>query len=322
MDCQEVIDQLYKYNALAILDYGAESKTRDEDILQTQQELLNAIEFAASNTSVPVVSSKLTGLVHNVVLENWQNGTLSKKQEDMYHLFCERVGAVCQRAEELGVGIFIDAEESWMQITMDHLVQKLMQVHNRQKPIVYNTYQLYRKDKLAQLKDDYKKSKEEGYILGAKLVRGAYMEKERERAREMGYESVIHESKEAVDRDFDDALLFCLDHYQEIALCCASHNVESNELLAREVVKRNIPRDHKHINFCQLQGMSDHITFNLAQHGFNVAKYVVYGPVKEVISYLIRRAEENTSVSGGMSRELALINQELKRRNIRKGLFK
>lgn len=317
LDCQEVIDDLYRYNALTILDYGAESKTRESDIRQTVEQLYDAVEFAASNNSVPAVSSKLTALVDNAILEKWQQGGLIGSERAEYDKFCERISGVCARAGELGVSIFIDAEESWMQVTMDDLVTRLMQIHNRERATVYNTYQLYRKDKLEQLKADFARSQKEGYILGAKLVRGAYMEKERERASDMGYDQIIHKTQEDTDRDFDAALLFCLDQYEALAMCCASHNLRSNQLLAEEVIKRGIARDHAHINFCQLQGMSDYITYNLAQSGFNVAKYIVYGPVKEVISYLIRRAEENTAVSGGMSRELRVLRAELKRRKIK-----
>jgi proline dehydrogenase len=163
----------------------------------------------------------------------------------------------------------------------------------------------------------YDRSRQAGYLLGAKLVRGAYMEKERERANEMGYPSPIHPTKEATDHDFDMAVRFCVDHYEHIALCNATHNEKSNYLMAQLIAERNLPRNHPHLNFCQLYGMSDHITFNLAKAGFNVAKYVVFGPVRTVIPYLIRRTRENTSVTGDMSRELAIVTKEVKRRGLR-----
>jgi len=181
---------------------------------------------------------------------------------------------------------------------------------------VYNTYQLYRHDKLEQLRSDYLTAVNGGYKLGAKLVRGAYMEKERERAAELGYESPIQPDKAATDKDFNQAILFCLDHYEDIAMCNASHNLDSVKMMVDEMIAREIPRDHKHLNFSQLQGMSDYITFNLANSGFNTAKYVVYGPVRDVVPYLIRRADENTAVTGEMSRELSLIVQEVKRRGL------
>ncbi len=317
MDCQDVIDHLYKYNALSILDYGVEGKSDEEDHDKTKNELINAIKFAASNNSVPVVSTKLTGLVDNDILIKRQSGEpMNVREKGLYKNFVDRVDEVCECAFKHKVGVYIDAEESWMQDAMDEVVRTMMEKYNVEEVIVSNTYQLYCKNKLDQLKSDHQKALADGYLLGAKLVRGAYMEKERDRAIEEGYPSPIQDKKEDTDRDFNAALMYCLDHYKTISFCCASHNSESNLLLAKEVIKRNLQRDHRHINFCQLQGMSDHITFNLAISGFNVAKYIVYGPVNEVIEYLIRRAEENTSVSGGMSRELQLISQEIKRRGL------
>ena len=317
LDCQEYIDSLYKHNTLTILHYGAEAKSTEEDIERTKEELIRSAELAASNNSVPVISCKLTALVDNEILERKQSNSLSSEGDlREYELFYTRISEICQRCYELGVGIFIDAEESWMQDAMDEVVNGLMEQYNKEKVVVYNTYQLYRHGVYDQLVQDHTIAQSKGYKLGAKLVRGAYMEKERERAKEQGYPSPIHMSKKEVDADFDKSLLFCLDHHEQIAFCCASHNQESNLLLAREVVERDIRKDHPHINFCQLQGMSDHITFNLAKAGFNVAKYVVYGPVNEVIEFLIRRAEENKSVTGEMSRELSLVKQEIKRRGL------
>ncbi len=316
-DCQETIDLLAQYNALSILDYGAESKSDEQELDRTEKELINAIEFAASNTSVPVVSSKLTSLVANEILEKKQLGeVLTKGEEEQYNRFVDRITRACTRAAELKVGVFIDAEESWMQDVMDDIVTDLMRTFNRERITVYNTYQMYRHDKLSQLRSDHLKAKEEGYILGAKLVRGAYMNKERARAEAYGYASPIQKNKESTDRDYNAAILYCIDHFEEIALCNASHNVDSVKLMAREILDRGLPRDHQHLNFCQLQGMSDHLTYNLAQGGFNTAKYVVYGPIKEVAAYLIRRAEENTAVTGEMSRELQLIRREIKRRKL------
>ena len=317
VDCQEIIDHLYSYNTLTILDYGAEAKTEEDDLDNTTQELINAIDFAASNNSVPVVSCKLTALVDNDLLIKVQNGNkLSSTEQDKYQRFIDRIEKACHRAHELGVGVFVDAEESWMQEPMDEVVTDLMSKYNRDQVTVYNTYQLYRHDKLDQLHQDFLKAESDGYILGAKLVRGAYMEKERERAEEMGYSSPIQKNKASTDRDFNAAIIYCLDRHEQIACCNASHNLDSTQLMVDGIIRRKLPRDHKHLNFCQLQGMSDYITFNLSQAGFNTAKYVVYGPVKEVVEYLIRRAEENTAVTGEMSRELKLITSELKRRGL------
>lgn len=192
----------------------------------------------------------------------------------------------------------------------------MMRRYNREKVVVYNTFQLYRHDRLQFLFDSYQLAKRGGYKLGAKIVRGAYMDKERKRATELGYPSPIQPNKEATDDAFNTAIRFCVDHYEEIGSCNASHNLDSARLQAELIVEKGIPRNHPHLNFCQLYGMSDHLTFNLAKAGFNVAKYVVYGQVKEVVPYLIRRAKENSSVTGDMSRELELVTKEVKRRGL------
>jgi proline dehydrogenase len=192
----------------------------------------------------------------------------------------------------------------------------LMEQYNKEKAIVFNTYQLYRNDKLAQMKEDHINAQKRGYYLGAKLVRGAYMDKERERAEEENYPSPIQANKEDTDRDFNLGIKYCVENYEEIASCCASHNLESNQYQAGLIAGKNLDRKHPHLNFCQLYGMSDFVTFNLAEAGYNVAKYIPYGPINEVIPYLIRRAEENSSVTGEMGRELAVVVKELRRRGI------
>lgn len=317
LDCQGAIDKLNQHNALTILDYGAEGKSGEDELDAVMLQTISAIELAASNNSVPVVSCKITGLADNELLVKLQTDEhLTKSDQYHYDKLISRLDQISSTAHELGVGVFIDAEESWMQITIDRLTTMMMEKYNHDQVIIYNTYQLYRHDKLEQLKQDYKIAKEKGYFLGAKLVRGAYMEKERNRAEEMGYPSPIHKDKAAVDRDFDEAVRFCVEHYEDIGSCCASHNEKSNLYQAERIERLGIDKSHRHLNFCQLYGMSDHITFNLAEAGYNVAKYVVYGPVKEVIPYLIRRAQENTSVTGEMGRELMLIDKEVKRRGI------
>jgi proline dehydrogenase len=317
LDCQKVIDKLYRFKALTILDYGAESKSSEEDLNSVMNETIRAVEMAASNISVPVVSSKLTGLADNGLLEKVQEGKeLDAGDQHDYNKFLERVNAICSKAHELGVGVMIDAEESWMQDTIDNLVDEMMGLYNKQKVIVYNTFQLYRHDRMAYLEKSYEKARNEGYMLGAKLVRGAYLEKERERAEERNYPSPIQKDKAATDKDFNAAIKFCVDNYEYVGSCCACHNLESNLYQAELIQQKGLLKSHPHLNFCQLLGMSDNITFNLAQAGYNVAKYVPYGPVKEVVSYLIRRANENTSVTGEMSRELDLIMSEIKRRGL------
>jgi proline dehydrogenase len=303
---------------MTVLDYGAEGKAREEDFDRTLEENLRAIRYASTNEGVPVISSKVTALASDEILEKFQSGKpLTESEIEAYNRVQTRIDRLCNAAFENGVAVFIDAEETWMQDTIDQLVKIMMERYNKKKAVVYHTYQMYRKDKLKSLLADHLEAQQKGYILGAKLVRGAYMEKERERARSMGYPSPIQDTKEDTDRDYDEGIRYCVDHYEQIALCNASHNAESNLLQAELIAAKGLPRSHAHLNFCQLMGMSDHITFNLAKAGYNVAKYVPYGPVKEVLPYLIRRARENTAVTGEMSRELGLIVSEMKRRGMK-----
>lgn len=315
LESQKAIDLLYDNKVQSILDYGAEAKSFEKDFNFTMNECIRAIDFAASNASVPIVSAKITGLARFGLLEDIQNGkTMTKEMRREYRNVLKRVDAICHVAQDRKVGVFFDAEESWIQDAIDHLVNIMMKRYNREQVIVYNTFQMYRHDRLQFLIDSFDKACEEGYMLGAKLVRGAYMEKERERAEEMGYQSPIQPSKKATDDAYNTALRFCIDNYEKIASCNATHNQESCLLMAELIAERKLPKDHPHLNFCQLYGMSDHLTFNLAAQGYNVAKYLVYGSVKEVVPYLIRRAKENSAVSGDMSREYGLVMQEVKRR--------
>ncbi len=317
LDCQVAIDKLYENNALTILDYGAEGKSTPEEHDEVKDQIIQSVKLAAANNSVPVVVCKLSGLADNGLLERLQKtGEISEADQMAYQKLYDRVDEICQKGNELGVGIFIDAEESWMQITIDRLAIDMMSKYNRTKVIVYNTYQLYRHDKLAQLKSDYQKSQENGYLFGVKFVRGAYMEKERNKALEMGYDSPIQKDKPSTDKDYDEAIKFCTENYKTIGSCCATHNEKSSLYQAELIDKLGIDKKHPHLNFSQLYGMSDQITFNLAEAGYNVGKYLVYGPVKEVIPYLIRRAQENTSVTGEMGRELKFIQTEVKRRKL------
>lgn len=317
LDCQRSIDKLYQADVLTMLDYGAEGKQSPAELDSVRDEFLRAIAFAASNDSVPVITVKLSGLTANELLEKVQAGAdLSDTLQRDWDRMRARLTTVCDKAHELGVGVFIDAEESWIQDSIDQLALEMMSIYNQEKVIVFNTYQMYRHDRLPQLEADYALSLNEGFLLGAKLVRGAYMDKERARAKALDYESPIQVDKEATDRDFDSALQFCIERYEQISFCCASHNAASNLLLAQMIDERGLNRTHTHLNFCQLYGMSDNITYNLADAGYNVAKYVPYGPIAEVIPYLIRRAQENSSVTGDMTRELALIEEEAMRRKI------
>lgn len=314
---QQTIDKLYKSHISTILDYGAEGKSGEEELEKVAQEFIRGVEFAASNVSVPVIAIKLTAIGENEILARKQSFTeLNDADQRIYDQMVNRLDRICKRANELEVGVFIDAEESWMQITIDELADEMMEKYNKERICVYNTFQMYRHDKLEFLKTSHAKALKGEYLLGAKLVRGAYMNKERERAEEMGYPSPIQASKEDTDRDYDLGLAYCLEHYETIASCAATHNEKSCFLQAALIEQKNMPNNHPHLNFCQLLGMSDNITYNLAEGGYNVAKYVVYGKVKEVLPYLVRRAEENTSVTGDMGRELVLIDKEIKRRGL------
>lgn len=316
LDCQGTIDLLYKNQTATILDYGLEAKSSEEDLLHIKDEVLRAINLAASNNSVPVVSIKISGLADNAMLESYQKGDRTESILDQFQLLYQRVDEICDHASKLRVGVFVDAEESWIQDAIDDLVFEMMVKYNHKACIVYNTYQMYRHDRLEFLKSTHQKARKEEIYLGAKLVRGAYMDKERIRAKEEGYKSPIHPNKEAVDKDFDEGIRYCVEHFETISSCCASHNINSNLLQASLIEEHEIDKTNPHLNFCQLYGMSDYISFNLAQAGFNVAKYVPYGPIKEVVPYLIRRAEENTSVTGEMGRELTYLSTEMKRRGL------
>lgn len=317
LDCQQSITELYKADVLTILDYGAEGKSEEEDLNHTANEFFKAVEFAAANESVPCVVAKITGLVANEILEKLDaKEPLNESEKHQYDKLVERLHNICKRADQLKVGLFLDAEESWIQDTIDHLAEEMMETYNKDYIVVYNTFQLYRSDKLQYLKDSHQRALDGGYILGAKLVRGAYMEKERRRAEEMNYPSPINPTKQATDDMYDEAVQYCVKNYETIASCVASHNEKSIRLQAELMDDMGIDKSHPHLNFCQLYGMSDHFSFNLAASGFNAAKYVPYGSIKDVVPYLIRRAQENSSVSGEMGRELKIIKKEIQRRGL------
>jgi proline dehydrogenase len=318
LDSQPIIEHLAKHNTLTILDYGAEAKETELDFNHTMNENIRAIDFAARSVkTVPVISTKITGLARFGLLERIQSAeTLTREEVAEYRNVLKRIDAVCYHAYKNNVSVFIDAEESWIQDTIDHLVWLMMRRYNKKRPVVYNTFQMYRHDRLQFLTESYDRAQKEGFMLGAKLVRGAYMEKERARAAEMGYPDPINPDKHSTDDLYDTGIRFCLEHLSTMAVCNASHNANSATLQVELMDKKNIPHDHPHTLFSQLYGMSDNLTFNLARAGFRVAKYLPYGQVAEVIPYLIRRAQENTSVTGDAGRELSFIQTEIKRRGI------
>lgn len=316
-DLAPSIKHLSEYGIKSILDYGVEGKSTEHDFDNTLKHLLQTLAYVKDKPDATIISAKITGLARFSLLEKLHAGQpLSTTEQAEYERVRHRVRQLCQAAAEANTGIFFDAEETWIQQPLDDLIEEMMQLHNRQRALVFNTYQLYRNDRLPHLKEHHHKAEANGYILGAKLVRGAYMEKERERAAKKGYPSPIHANKAAVDKDYNLALDYCLHHYEGISFCCATHNEESCQHLCQRVLELGIDRKHPHIFFSQLYGMGDHLTFNLAKAGFNSSKYMPYGPVREVVPYLVRRAQENSSVSGQVGRELGLLQREMKRRGL------
>ena len=320
-----VAKQLGAYGVQVILDYGVEAKEGEENFDNVTEKIMQAVAFAATQNNIPFVSIKITGIASLELLETLneaprlRSGIHDSEIEDAaWERVKERMYAICDLATEKGVGILLDAEETWIQDPIDRLAIELMAEYNKEKVVVYNTYQLYRNDRLHFLQLSHKIAKERNFKLGAKLVRGAYMEKERLRAKEQGVASPIHIDKEATDKDFDEAAAFCIQNKETISFILASHNEQSNLKIAQLMIEKGIPANDAHVHFSQLYGMSDPISFNMAKEGYNVSKYLPFGPIKDVIPYLMRRAEENSSVNGQTSRELLFIRHELARRKAKK----
>jgi proline dehydrogenase len=314
-ECNKTVEELGKFGIGTILDYSVEGKENESDFDNGCEEIISTVERARNDKNIPFCVFKVTGLARFALLEKVTAGEQLTSEEDQEWKRVEaRVDKICKAAAAALKPIFIDAEDSWIQKAIDDLADAMMEKYNKQKAIVHNTYQLYRHDRLEFLKSSFAKAQEQNFFLGAKLVRGAYMEKERERAKEKGYRDPIQATKEDADRDYDLAVKFCLDNIDRISLCAGTHNEKSAAALASMIRERNIPFNHPHIYFSQLLGMSDHISYNLAHNGYNVTKYVPYGPLRDVLPYLIRRAQENTSVKGQTGRELGLIMKEMERR--------
>jgi proline dehydrogenase len=286
------------------------------------------IDYAATQPNIPFMSVKVTGMARFSLLEKLDAAATDKsgyegrvhteiltgEEKQEWQRVQQRMVRICEAAALKGIGVLIDAEETWIQDPVDALTMQVMEQFNRQKAVVYNTIQLYRHDRLPFLKDSLEQARQKGFILGVKLVRGAYMEKERKRAAEMGYASPIQPDKASSDRDYNAALELCVGHIEQIALIVASHNEYSNLYATQLLDQKNLPHNHRHVHFSQLYGMSDNITFNLAKAGFSVSKYLPFGPISDVVPYLMRRAQENSSVAGQTGRELGLIEKEIGRR--------
>lgn len=314
-DSIPVVEMLGKYNVKAILDYSVEGSDSKEGIQNALEETLCSIENAANHSNIPFAVFKPTAFTTSTVLLKVSAGDeLTANEKEEADNFRKRVDKLCSAAFEKGIPILIDAEDSWYQNFIDDVVNDMMAKYNKERTIVFNTFQMYRHDRLDYLKKSFQMALEGNYFLGAKFVRGAYMEKERERAAQLGYPSPIQPDKEHTDNDYNAALKFCIEHIDRITIFNGTHNEYSSGYLTELMAEAKIAKDDPRVWFSQLYGMSDHISFNLAHNGYNVVKYLPYGPVKYVIPYLVRRAEENTSVKGQTGRELSLIKKEIKRR--------
>ncbi len=317
-ECSDKIAELDKYGVGTILDYSVEGMTEEKDFETTTQEIIKTIEKAKGNEAIPFAVFKMTGVTRLGLLEkiNVVDSTLNENEKNEFHGLLDRVDRICKRAFDLDVPLFIDAEDFCIQDAIDRIVVSMMVKYNSEKVIVYNTAQMYRHDRLAYLEKCIEQAKVGGYHYGIKLVRGAYMEKERERAKKMGYPSPIQKDKSSCDADFNAAVDLFLKNVDNTAVCVGTHNEESCLFTIEKMKEYGIDQKDKRVYFAQLLGMSDHISYNLANAGYNVAKYVPYGPIDEVMPYLLRRAEENTSVAGQTGRELTLIEKEKKRREM------
>jgi proline dehydrogenase len=316
-ECEPTVVKLGASKIGSILDYSVEGKSDEADFERTKEETIRTVRRAKDDPRIPFTVFKVTGIAPLGTLEKLSNKKrLDAKGQAKCERIHNRVQEICEVAYSIGQPVFIDAEESWIQDAIDRLAIEMMEKFNRERPIIFNTWQMYRTDRLDHLKEARRNAKRDGYILGVKLVRGAYMEKERERAEQMGYTSPIQADKEATDHAYDAAIDYCLSHLEDVAFVAGTHNESSTQQLVRKMHDRGIPVDHPHVFFSQLFGMSDNLSYVLADNGYSVSKYVPYGPVKDAIPYLIRRADENTSVTGQVSRELDLIEKELKRRRL------
>ncbi len=313
--CKPIIKKIGEYKVGAILDYSVEGAKTEDGFDSTTAEILETFDAAKNSDNIPFGVFKMTGLADTSLLEKINaKKTLTAEEEAAFERVRNRVDKICRKAHDYQIKVLIDAEETWIQDPIDQLAYEMMKKYNTQSAIVFNTYQMYRADMLTNLRNAHHDATMHNYFLGVKMVRGAYMEKEGERAEKMGYPNPIQPTKEATDDNFNKGLAFCIDNKQRVSLMCGSHNDFSNQYLTVLMEKHGMKNNDSRIWFAQLFGMSDPISFNLAKEGYNVAKYLPYGPVKAVIPYLLRRANENTSVAGQSSRELTQIRTELSRR--------
>lgn len=317
LECSKTIEKLGQFQVGSILDYSVEGKEEEQEFDQSCNEIIATVRRAEGDPNIPFSVFKVTGLARFALLEKVSSkSALSSEEAAEFSRVKDRVRRICEEGFNRGVRVFIDAEETWIQNAIDDLASTMMEKFNQQRAVIYNTIQLYRQDRLNYLHESYQKAEEKGYHLGVKLVRGAYMEKERARAGQQGYPDPIQPDKFSADRDYDESLRFCVNHLHKIAICAGTHNEKSSLLLIDLMQQHGISPGDERVYFSQLLGMSDHISFNLAKAGYRVAKYVPYGPLASVLPYLTRRAQENTSIAGQTGRELNLISAELKRRGL------
>ncbi len=316
-DCLPKIEKMYeKGNVCSVLDYSVEGKEEEASFDEALEKIIKIVQFSEEKKSIPFAVFKPTGFGRFALYQKIGEGKeLTEKEQAEWQRVKDRFHKVCKLAKDKDVPLLIDAEESWMQDAADDLVEELMATYNKDKAIVFNTLQMYRHDRMEYLKELHQKAYQKGFHIGMKVVRGAYMEKERARAEEKGYPSPICKDKYTTDQNYNEAIRYMMEH-KNMAIFAGTHNEESSFLLMQLAKQYNIAKDDIRMWFGQLYGMSDHISFNLAEDGYNVAKYVPFGPVRDVMPYLIRRAEENTSVEGQTSRELGLIKTEKQRRKL------
>jgi len=316
-ECEEIIKKLLEHNVYSLLDYSVEGKETDADFDATKDKIVQTIKYGASHEGVPFAVFKVTGIAKFALLEKYSEGhALTEFESRAWTRAKNRVEEICYTAHKFGLKVLIDAEETWIQPAIDELTQEMMKRFNKKEAQIYNTLQMYRTDRLDYLKERLQEAKAEDYKLGVKLVRGAYMEKERERAQEKGYPDPIQPSKEASDKSFNDGVQFVIENLEQMSIVAGTHNEDSSFYLAELMEKHEVAKNDRRIWFSQLYGMSDNLSFNLAKEGYNVVKYLPFGPVQETLPYLIRRAEENSAAGGQTSREMKLIERELKRRGL------
>ncbi len=324
-ECDHTIEYLNAYGIGTILDYSVEGKTQEEEFEQTTQIIIQTIEKSATDSAIPFAVFKVTGIAQHHFIELESNRLRAKRKGVEFRelnndeksgitAILARIDRICAAAAQHHTRLFIDAEESWIQTAIDQWTYDMMRKYNTTQCIVYNTIQMYRHDRLAYLKAECERAKKDGIYYGVKLVRGAYMEKERARAKELGYPSPIQPDKASTDHDYNAALEYIVANKDVFSVCAGTHNEQSSMHLATLLSKERIDAQNPQFYFAQLLGMSDHISYNLSDAGYQVAKYVPFGPVREVLPYLLRRADENTSVAGQTSRELGLLMKEKARR--------